>query len=48
MYDRERIMMGNMIRWAEDKLGEAKYAGWCLSFIEDALEQSNGIYHYRD
>lgn len=33
----------NMIRWAEEKLGERKYAGWCLSFIEDALEISNGI-----
>ena len=32
-----------MIRWAEEKLGERKYAGWCLSFIEDALEISNGI-----
>ena len=33
----------NMIRWAEDKLGSKEYAGWCLSFIEDALEKSNGI-----
>ena len=33
----------NMIRWAESKLGSRKYAGWCLSFIEDALEISNGI-----
>ena len=33
----------NMIRWAENKLGSAEYAGWCLSFIEDALEISNGI-----
>ena len=33
----------NMIRWAEDKLGSREYAGWCLSFIEDALEKSNGI-----
>ena len=33
----------NMIRWAESKLGCAKYAGWCLSFIEDALEISNDI-----
>ena len=36
-------MIENMIRWAEEKLGERKYAGWCLSFIEDALEISNGI-----
>ncbi len=33
----------NMIRWAEGKLQSAEYAGWCLSFIEDALEISNGI-----
>ena len=33
----------NMIHWAENKLGSAGYAGWCLSFIEDAIEKSNGI-----
>lgn len=33
----------NSIAWAESRLGESGYAGWCLSFIEDALEQSNGI-----
>ena len=33
----------NMIRWAKDQLGSGDYAGWCLSFIEDALEKSNGI-----
>ena len=33
----------NMIRWAESKLDSSGYAGWCLSFIEDALEISNGI-----
>ena len=33
----------NMILWAKDKLGSREYAGWCLSFIEDALEKSNGI-----
>ncbi len=33
----------NTIRWAKDKLGNSNYAGWCLSFIEDALEKSNGI-----
>ena len=31
----------NMIRWAESKLGSTEYAGWCLVFIEDALEISN-------
>ena len=33
----------NMIKWAKDKYGNKEYTGWCLSFIEDALEKSNGI-----
>ncbi len=33
----------NMIAWAESMLGSAKYTGWCLYFIEDALEKSNGL-----
>ena len=33
----------NMISWAENRLSDAKYAGWCISFIEDALEISNKI-----
>ena len=33
----------NMLRWAEGRLGGEDCAGWCLSFIEDALERSNGI-----
>ena len=33
----------NMIRWAESKLDSTEYAGWCLAFIEDALEISNHI-----
>ena len=36
-------LIDNMLGWANDKIGETKYAGWCLSFIEDALEISNGI-----
>ena len=32
-----------MIAWAESKQGIPDYAGWCLSFIEDALEISNDI-----
>ena len=32
-----------MISWTKDQLGNSDYAGWCLSFIEDALEKSNGI-----
>ena len=36
-------MTENMIAWAKEKLGIREYAGWCLSFIEDALEQSNDI-----
>lgn len=33
----------NMLSWAGCKLGSTEYAGWCLSFIEDALELPNGI-----
>ena len=33
----------NMIRFAECKLDSTEYAGWCLAFIEDALEISNNI-----
>ena len=36
-------IIDNMILWATEKLGNAEYAGWCLSFIEDALEISNNI-----
>ena len=36
-------LIDNMLIWANDKIGETKYAGWCLSFIEDALEISNDI-----
>ena len=36
----------NMIRFAENKLGSTEYAGWCLAFIEDALEISNHIEIY--
>lgn len=36
-------MIDNMIGWAKNELGNKKYAGWCLSFIEDALEISNNI-----
>lgn len=32
-----------MLAWAESKRGSGQYAGWCLSFIEDALEISNDI-----
>ena len=37
------VMTRKMIDWAESKIGCTKYAGWCLAFIEDALEISNGI-----
>ena len=40
---KETELIDNMICWAMEKLGERKYAGWCLSFIEDALEKGNGI-----
>ena len=39
-------IISSMIAWATEKLDETRYAGWCLSFIEDALEQSNGIEIY--
>ena len=33
----------NMIRWALGEIGNSKYRGRCLAFIEDALEISNKI-----
>lgn len=33
----------NMINWALNLLGKEEYIGWCLSFVEDAIEQSNDI-----
>ncbi len=33
----------NAIDWALAREGKAEYVGWCLSFIEDAVEESNGI-----
>lgn len=36
-------MIENMIQWAMKQIGNTEYAGWCLSFIEDALEISNDI-----
>lgn len=39
----EQELIDNTISWAESRLGKAEYVGWCLSFIEDALEISNGI-----
>lgn len=33
----------NMISWAQDRIGRSEYIGWCLAFIEDALEVSNDI-----
>lgn len=39
----ENILIENMISWAKSRIGDSDYAGWCLSFIEDALEISNDI-----
>lgn len=36
-------MKENAISWAMEHLGRAEYIGWCLSFVEDAIEQSNDI-----
>ena len=46
VYYAKRNLTENMIRWAEGKLGSTEYAGWCLAFIEDALEISNHIEIY--
>ena len=43
MSDMLAEMIENSIEWAESRLGDSQYVGWCLSFIEDALEISNGI-----
>ena len=43
MDDKTAEITENMIRWAQSRLGETGYSGWCLSFIEDALEIANGI-----
>ena len=37
MDDREQIMTENMIRWAEDKLGEAKFADGIFSELRILL-----------
>lgn len=37
------VLTNNMISWAMAHMGVKNYAGWCLSFIEDALEISNNI-----
>lgn len=39
-------MIDNAITWALAREGKAEYIGWCLSFIEDAVEESNGIELY--
>lgn len=36
-------MKENAVSWAMEHLGRAEYIGWCLSFVEDAIEQSNDI-----
>ena len=36
-------MKDSMIGWAMKYVGRKDYVGWCLSFVEDAVEQSNGI-----
>ncbi len=35
--------IANAIEWATARLGSTEYAGKCLSFVEDAFEQSNHI-----
>lgn len=36
-------MKDHMIAWAMEYLGKREYVGWCLAFVEDAIEESNGI-----
>lgn len=36
-------MKQNAINWALAREGKTEYVGWCLSFIEDAVEESNDI-----
>lgn len=38
-----QTIINNMINWAQEKIDSSEYEGWCLSFIEDALEISNNI-----
>jgi len=33
----------NAIQWAQEQLGATEYAGRCLSFVEDAYEESNRV-----
>ncbi len=35
--------MANAIRWAQEHLGVADYAGRCLAFVEDAYEKGNYV-----
>jgi cell wall-associated NlpC family hydrolase len=34
----------NAVNWALDKLGSTAYRTLCLAFVEDAYEESNGIW----
>ena len=36
-------LISNALTWAHAQLGSTAYAGRCLSFVEDAIEQSNHI-----
>ncbi len=36
-------MREKTIAWAMQHLGDKNYAGWCLSFVEDAIEKGNDI-----
>jgi hypothetical protein len=35
--------IANAIRWAQEHFGATEYAGRCLSFVEDAYEESNHV-----
>jgi len=36
-------LIANAIAWATAKLGETRYATFCLGFVEDAFERGNDI-----
>ena len=40
------LMIENTVKWSKNHLNSEKYIMKCLSFVEDALEKSNGIEIY--
>lgn len=42
MQDMQTVIR-NAVAWARERLGDKDYAGMCLAFVEDAIEQANGV-----